>query len=117
MKYQVPEEEKSKLRLFKEVPKGERGGAAAIRNASKSWDEAKEGITELLTDGISRRQGEVIKLRALRTLFNSSEPVGPQRVNDLGVSPDRRRVKSAEEIKKHPYYKALIADYSEKLVS
>ena len=91
MKYTIPEEEKSKLRLFNELPKDIRPGAAVIRETSTTWEDAKNGITTLITDGINKRDQEITDLRAARTLLNSSQPVGPQRENDLQCYPDRRK--------------------------
>ena len=91
MKYEIPEEEKSKERLFKKLPKDIRSGALWIKTTASTWSDVKKSVTNLISDGIEKRLQEIIDLRAIRTLFNSTQPVGEQRTNNMPVSPERRK--------------------------
>ena len=83
MKYNIPENEKSKMRLIAKMPKGIRGAASIIIENEVSWERAKNGITELLTK-------EIANLKGIRTLVNNTGPVGKQRSKQQPVHPYRR---------------------------
>lgn len=72
LRYEVPEEEASKLRLIAKLPKGIRGGVAFIVDTAGSWEEAKKHVTEFL-------DAMIMDIQSIKVLFKSKTPVGPQR--------------------------------------
>jgi len=72
LRYEVPEEEASKLRLISKLPKGIRGGVAFIVDTAGSWEEAKKNVVEFLDAMIK-------DIMAIKVLFHSKIPFGEQR--------------------------------------